>query len=265
MPCSANCATGVHACFGATSGTSSRSRATSGFVERRAGRRASCSSDVELAVRRTSSRSRASRLVARSARRVAEVELDARARPARRSCAMPPSTADGAQRPRGRRARRARRRAARAPTSRARPRTSAWIAFTPVHGRAECALSPWKVDARLDVAEAAGVEDAVGRLEHDRELGVAEQRRSRRAPGSGLSDDRHLLAREEEVAAPGAPRARARSSPRRRPSCRSRRGRARRRPSIRPGMLPCAGTVSRWPASSDRRAGSPYSSASPSS
>ena len=70
-------------------------------------------------------------------------------------------------------------------TSVSRPRTSSWIAFTPVHGRAECALSPWNVTLRLQVAEAAGVEDAVGRLEHDDEPGAVEERRCRRAPAAG--------------------------------------------------------------------------------
>ena len=51
MPCSANCATGVHACFGATSGTSSRSLSASGFVSA-GGADGELLRTVELAVRR---------------------------------------------------------------------------------------------------------------------------------------------------------------------------------------------------------------------
>ena len=58
---------------------------------------------------------------------------------------------------------------------------------------------PAEGDARLDVPEAAGVEDAVRRLEHDGKVDVGheiggEERRQRAV------DDRDLLAREEEVA-----------------------------------------------------------------
>jgi len=55
-----------------------------------------------------------------------------------------------------------------------------------------------ELDAHLEVPETACVEDAVGRLEHDRETGVRdeagfEQRRQRALL------ERHLLAREEEI------------------------------------------------------------------
>src|SRR5437868_821038 len=53
--------------------------------------------------------------------------------------------------------------------------------------------------AGLEVADAAGVDDAVGRLEHDRELGITEEA-TLEERGKGALVDRHLLAREEEVA-----------------------------------------------------------------
>ena len=61
-------------------------------------------------------------------------------------------------------------------------------------------------DARLDVAEAARVEDAVGRLEHDRELRVIDKAAVEQR-GEGALGNGDLFAREEEVA-PGHPRAR---------------------------------------------------------
>ena len=54
-------------------------------------------------------------------------------------------------------------------------------------------------DARLDVPEAAGVQEVVGRLEHDRELGAGEEVGCEE-PGQRALGDGHLLACEEDVA-----------------------------------------------------------------
>jgi len=63
-----------------------------------------------------------------------------------------------------------------------------------------------EVDPRLEVPEAAGVEDAVRRLEHDRELEPAEHA-AREDGGERTLLERHFLAREEDVPG-GEPRPR---------------------------------------------------------
>ena len=149
-----------------------------------------------------------------------------------------------------------------AATTGARPSTARSIALTPCQGRAEWALSPRNVERRVEVAEAAGVDRVVGRLEHDDEVGLEDERR--------LGED----ARERALARRRAPRARRRGT---RGRARARRASAAQRASsiitasppfmslaprpttrpssIRPGRLSWAGTVSRWPAS--RTSGAP--------
>ena len=56
-----------------------------------------------------------------------------------------------------------------------------------------------ELDLRLEVAQAAGVEDRVGRLEHDGELGICEHAARENGRQRALLE-RHLLAREEHVA-----------------------------------------------------------------
>ena len=71
--------------------------------------------------------------------------------------------------------------ARRASTSAAR-----WIAFSPIHGRAEWARAPSNVGPEVQRALAAGLDPAVGRLEQDREVAgdevgpVGEQRAAAR-------------------------------------------------------------------------------------
>ena len=113
--------------------------------------------------------------------------------------------------------------------------TARMIALSPSHGRAECALSPWKTSSRVQVAEAARLDRVVGRLEHDDELGVEPvplEEAGQRALARG-----QLLAPEEEVAERRARRARARSSPRARPSCRVAPRPTTQPSSIRPGQV----------------------------
>ena len=245
MPCSANCATGVHACFGATSGTSSRSRATCGFSS--AGSAAGELWRTWSSPAGTSSRSRAS--ASSRDRPGAKRKLSSADASAGHDVLRDPALdAHGAQRPRGRRARRARRRAARAPRpgqDRRRARGSRYARST----------------AAPSARSRRGSRRAPGGCRGSRRGGCSPSARARRrarrppstplakTPGSGLSVDRHLLAREEEVPRRELPRARARASPRRRPSCRSRRARApRRRRSVR-GCSPAPEPCRRCPAS----------------
>ena len=234
MPCSANCATGVHACFGATSGTSSRSRATSGFPS--AG-----GADGELcrtwsSPSGTSSRSRASassRERPGAKRKLSSADGDRRD-DVLRDPALDPHGAQhlAVDEPVELDVERLERAA-----SGARPvhELVDRVASGPRPGRVR-ALAV-ELDARLEVPEAAGVEDAVRRLEHDGELDSAEHA-AREDAGQRALLERHLLAREEDVARREPRRARARASPRRRPSCRSRRGRARRRRRSARGCCP---------------------------
>ena len=90
---------------------------------------------------------------------------------------------------------------------------------------------------RLEVAEAAGVQDAVGRLEHDDELGAGEEpgveERRQRALGN-----RHFLPGEEEIARGRTRAGQLEHDGERRPSCRSPRARGRRRPRSGRGRCP---------------------------
>ena len=205
---------------------------------RRRGRRVA--EDLELAARHELAQPRL-RLVARAARRVAVVELDARASPGRRSRRCRPRRARRS-RPRGRRARRARRRAARGRRAGASPRDEL---VDRVHARPR----PRRVRAlAVERRRAPGCCRGSRRGGCSRSARARRRARRRRArplaksAGSGLSVDRHLLAREEEVARRARRRARARSSRRRRPSCRSRRARAPRRPRSGPGCCPAPGS-----------------------
>ena len=85
------------------------------------------------------------------------------------------------------------------PTIGCSPRTSSWIAFTPVHGRAECALSPWKVILacrlpRQPAWNSQSVGSSTIASSTSREQVGREERRERALA------DRHLFTREEEVA-----------------------------------------------------------------
>ena len=96
------------------------------------------------------------------------------------------------------------------------------------------------------------MEDAVGRLEHYCELRVGHEAGGKERRQRAV-DDGDLLASEEEVP-PGSP-ARASSIMTAIPAFMSLAPRPCTAPSaIRPGMFPCAGIVSRWPARSDRPA-----------
>ena len=84
-----------------------------------------------------------------------------------------------------------------------RPRTSSWIAFTPVQGRAECALSPLKVTrAWMLPRQPAWRMQSVGSSTTascaSRDEAAVEER------GQRALRNRNLLAREEEVAAGNA-------------------------------------------------------------
>ena len=113
--------------------------------------------------------------------------------------------------------------------------------------------APWKVHVALTLPrQPAWIALSVGSI-----ITTSSAARSAaRARAAASARSRRTAApRGRRTAQPnGAPsRARARSSPRARPSCRWRRARARARRRGGPGRLPCAGTVSRWPASSTRR------------
>src|SRR5437762_953204 len=184
MPCSANCATGVHACFGATSGTSSRSRSTSGFpsaggADGELWRTCSSSSG-------TSSRSRAS--ASSRERPGAKRKLSsAEARAGTTFCAIPPSTPTALSTSRytspssstssgSRRA------------SGARPSASRWIALRPVHGRAEAVHgsvgdSPRDVPLCRHRVDVTGEGDrSSGVSPHDRLAGVVQRLTGQEAP-----------------------------------------------------------------------------------
>ena len=80
------------------------------------------------------------------------------------------------------------------------PAAARWIALSASHGRAECPERPWKVQRRIDVAQAAGVDGVRGRLHHHHEVGGAQPRLALEQPGEGALGDRQLLAPEEHVA-----------------------------------------------------------------
>ena len=108
-----------------------------------------------------------------------------------------------------------------------------WIAFAPIHGRAECARAPSNVAAHVDRALAAGLDPAAGRLEQDREVAGDELGRARRTAGAArCARRRPLRPRRTRASRRGAARSgrrdrrRARAAPRARPSCRPSRGRA---------------------------------------
>src|SRR5438046_896971 len=101
---------------------------------------------------------------------------------------------------------------------------------------------PAKVDPCLEIPEATCVKDAVRRLEHDRELDASEHA-AREDAGQRALLELHFLTREDDV--PGREPARASSSITATPPFMSLAPRpCTASPSIRPGMLPCAGTVS---------------------
>ena len=83
-------------------------------------------------------------------------------------------------------------------TTGSRPATASPIAFSPCQGRAECALSAPKHEARVDAAEAADLDRVVGRLEDDHEVGLEGQRRGAEDARQRALAQRQLLADEEE-------------------------------------------------------------------
>ncbi len=98
---------------------------------------------------------------------------------------------------------------------------------------------------RVDVAEAPRVDGVGRRLEHHRERRVAQRRVALQQRRERAVAERQLLAREEDEAERRRRTARARPSPRGRPSCPRSRARGRRRPRCAragcPAREPCPG------------------------
>ena len=122
-----------------------------------------------------------------------------------------------------------------------------WMAFTPIHGRAEWARTPVERRAHGDRALAPGFDPAAGRLEKDREIAVHELRpfgEQHPQPVVLVGDLFAFVEHERDVVtrvAGAPPRARSRGAPRGRPSCP--RCPTRTRLSRRGGARDC-----RWPA-----------------